>query len=98
VPRFTAREIGRIETTYTSELGYFTWAWVVRADGEVLYRLSHVDGQAERNDWQHVCLLTAAERLGLTADRTRAAGLLEQIAREHGHYPVLTGRTAHRRR
>ena len=48
VPRLSAREITSIETTYTSELGTFSWAWVIRADGEVQYRLSHVDGRRDQ--------------------------------------------------
>ncbi len=88
VPRLAAREISRIETTYTSDLGTFTWAWVVRADGEVQYRLSHVDGRKERNPWRSVCRLTAAERRVVGSDRGRATDLLVRLARERGHFPV----------
>ena len=52
--RLTAREIGRIESTYTSDLGQLTWAWVLKADGRVLYRLSHINGRPERNYWRQV--------------------------------------------
>ena len=88
VPRLTAREISRIETTYASELGTFTWAWVVRADGEVQYRLTHVDGRRERNAWRSVCRLTTAECRVIDSDRDRAADLLAHLARERGHLPV----------
>ena len=88
VPRLTAREISRIETTYASELGTFTWAWVVRADGEVQYRLTHVDGRRERNAWRSVCRLTTAECRVVDSDRDRAANLLAYLARERGHLPV----------
>ena len=88
MPRLAAREISRIETTYSSELGTFSWAWVVRADGEVQYRLSHVDGRRERNPWQSVCHLTAAERRAIYADPTRATDLLTRLARKRGHFPV----------
>ena len=88
VPRVTARQISRIETTYTSDLGTFTWAWVVRADGEVQYRLSHVDGRKERNPWRSVCRLTAAELRVADSDRYRATDLLVRLARERGHFPV----------
>ena len=88
MPRLAAREISRIETTYSSELGTFSWAWVVRANGEVQYRLSHVDGRRERNPWQSVCRLTAAERRAIYADRTRATDLLMRLARKRGHFPV----------
>ena len=88
VPRLTAREISRIETTYASELGTFTWAWVVRADGEVQYRLTHVHGRRERNPWRSVCRLTTAECRVINSDRDRAAHLLTRLAREHGHFPL----------
>jgi hypothetical protein len=90
MPRFSAREIGRIETSYTSNLGRLSWTWVVRADGAVLYRLSHVDGRPERNDWQPVCKLTSTERRSIGTDVTRANDLLVRIARERGHYPATT--------
>ena len=88
VPRLSAREITSIETSYTSELGTFSWAWVVRADGEVQYRLSHVDGRRERNPWQTVCRLTAVERRSIGSDQARATDLLIRLARGHGHFPV----------
>jgi len=88
VPRVSAREIASIETSYTSDLGTFSWAWVVRADGEVQYRLSHVDGRRERNPWQSVCRLTAVERRAAGSDQARATDLLIRLAREHGHFPV----------
>jgi hypothetical protein len=44
MPRFSAREIGRIETSYTSELGELSWEWVIRVDGTVQYRLNRVAG------------------------------------------------------
>ena len=88
VPRLTAREISRIETAYASELGTFTWAWVVRADGEVQYRLTHVNGRRERNPWQSVCRLTTAECRVINSDRDRAADLLTRLARERGHFPL----------
>ena len=53
MPRFSVREIGHIETSYTSALGQFSWTWVVRVDGTVMYRLSHVDGlrSATTGNW-----------------------------------------------
>jgi hypothetical protein len=88
VPRLSAREITSIETTYASELGTFCWAWVVRADGEVQYRLSHVNGRRERNPWQTVCRLTAVQRRSIGSDQARATDLLIGLARQHGHFPV----------
>ena len=88
MPRLAAREICSIETTYRSDLGSFTWAWVVRADGEVQYRLTHVNGRRERNPWQSVCHLTSVERRALGSDQVRATDLLMRLARERGHFPV----------
>jgi hypothetical protein len=88
VPRLAAREISRIETTYSSDLGTFSWSWVVRADGEIQYRLSHVDGRRERNPWRSVSHLTAVERRAIDAVPTRATDLLMRLARERGHFPV----------
>jgi hypothetical protein len=88
VPRLAAREISQIETTYSSDLGTFSWLWIVRADGEVQYRLSHVDGRRERNPWRSVCRLTAAELRAIHADPARATDLLARLARARGHFPV----------
>ena len=88
MPRFSAREIGRIDTTYTSALGRLSWAWVIRADGTIAYRLSRVDGRPERNDWQVIRRLTPAEQRAIGNDSMRARDFLAQVAREHGHYPA----------
>ena len=88
MPRFSVREIGHIETSYTSALGQFSWTWVVRVDGTVMYRLSHVDGRPERNDWQLVCRLTSTERRSIGTDTARANDLLTRVARQRGHYPA----------
>ena len=99
MPRFSAREIGHIETSYTSALGQFSWAWAVLADGTVMYRLSHVDGRAERNDWQLVCRLTSTERRSIGTDTARANDLLTRVAQQRGHYlaPAAGHRGAPRR-
>jgi hypothetical protein len=85
--RATAREIGRIESTYTSELGKLSWAWVMKADGRVLYRLSHINGRPERNYWRLLYQLSATERWEVGTDATKAADLLARLARERGHHP-----------
>jgi hypothetical protein len=88
VARLAAREISRIETSYTSDLGTLSWAWIVRADGEVQYRLTHVNGRRERNPWRSVGRLTTAECRAIGSDQARATGLLVRLARQHGHFPV----------
>ena len=84
--RNTAREIGQIESTYTSDLGQLTWAWVLKADGRVLYRLSRIDGRPERNYWRLVYQLNATERWEIEQDTGRATGLLARLAGERGHH------------
>ena len=84
--RLTAREIGRIESTYTSDLGQLTWAWVLKADGRVLYRLSHINGRPERNYWRMVYELSVTERWEVGKDSGRAVDLLARLARERGHH------------
>ena len=83
---FTARDIGRIESTYTSDLGKLSWTWVMKQDGRVLYRLSHINGQPERNYWRLVYQLSTTERWQIGSDASRAADLLARLARERGHH------------
>ncbi len=92
MPGFSVREIGHIETSYTSAIGQLSWTWVVRVDGTVMYRLSHVDGRPERNDWQLVCHLTSTERRSIGTDTDRANDLLTRVARQRGHYPIAASR------
>jgi hypothetical protein len=85
---FTAREIARIQTSYAGEFATLSWVWVMREDGDVLYRLSEIDGRPERNDWQLIRRLSRADRWEIGNDPTKAADLLARVARERGHYPV----------
>jgi hypothetical protein len=80
VARRTAREIGQIESTYTSDLGQLRWAWVLKADGRVLYRLSHIDGRPERNYWRLVYQLDATERWEIEQRRGQPGGARRQTA------------------
>ena len=86
--RFTTREIGRIETTYTSELATLSWTWIMKPNGKVLYRLSHINGRPERNYWRQVYELTATERWEIGTGATKANDLLARLARERGHHLV----------
>ena len=88
--RLTAREIGRIESTYSSDLGQLTWVWVLKADGRVMYRLSHINGRPERNYWRMVYELSVTERWEVGKDPGRAVDLLARLARERGHH-LATG-------
>lgn len=89
---FTGREIGRIQTAHTSSIGRLSWSWVMRADGEVRYRLIDIDGRRERNAWQRVGRISASELRAIGTDRTKATDLLAGVARQRGHYPVQTHR------
>ena len=62
-----------------------SWEWVLRANGQVAYRLATVDGRAERNPWTPVTQLAAADLHSVREDRARAADLLAELARQHGH-------------
>ena len=84
--RLTAREVGRIESTYTSDLGKLTWTWVLKADGRVQYRLSHINGHRERNYWRLLHQLSASERREIGTDAGKAIDLLTHLARERGHH------------
>src|ERR1700745_3094580 len=86
VARLTAREIGRLESTYTSDLGQLTWGGVLKADGRVMYRLSHIDGRPERNYWRQVYQLSSTERWEVGKDSGKAGHLLGRLARARGHH------------
>lgn len=79
------RVIARASSSVASELAVMSWEWVMRADGQVFYRLSKVDGRWERNPWSLVTQLTAAEMQALRADRSKARSVLDDLARQHGH-------------
>jgi hypothetical protein len=86
MPKSSARDIGQIESTYTSELGTLSWTWVMKPDGKVLYRLSNIDGRAERNYWRLIYQLDSTERWEIGTDSAKAATLLARLARERGHH------------
>jgi hypothetical protein len=62
-----------------------SFEWVVRADGQVCYRLTKVDGRSERNPWTLVTQLQSAELQTLGRDKSRAEALLDDLARRQGH-------------
>jgi hypothetical protein len=84
--RVTARGTGRLDSTDTSELGTLTWAWVMTADGRVLYRVTRINGRPERNEWRLIYQLRATERREIRTDTTKAVDLLARLARERGHH------------
>lgn len=66
-------------------LGAMSWEWILRADGQVLYRLTAVNGRRERNPWTLATQLPAAGMEAINGDKAKATQTLDAIARQHGH-------------
>jgi hypothetical protein len=81
-PKVIAQVSGRSD----GKLGVMSWEWIMRADGEVFYRLTEVNGRRERNPWTLATRLPAAEMQAIRGDRTKATQALDVIARRHGHH------------
>ena len=79
------RAIARVNSSSASELAVMSWEWILRADGQVSYRLTKVDGRWERNPWSLVTQLAAAELQALRGDRSKATAVLDDLVRQHGH-------------
>ncbi len=82
---FQPKVIAQVSVRSAGDLAVTSWEWVMRADGEVLYRLSKVNGRPERNPWTVSTRLSAAELEAVRGDKTKAAELLDAIVRRHGH-------------
>ncbi len=78
--------IARIFTNHNSEYVSLRWEWVIRADGQVQYRLSRVGGRPERNPWMRATQLSSTDLRAFQADGQRAEGWLASLARQRGHY------------
>ena len=79
-PKVIAQVSGRSD----GELGVMSWEWIMRADGQVFYRLAKVNGRRERNPWTLATRLPAAELEVISRDKTKAAEVLDVIVRQHG--------------
>jgi hypothetical protein len=77
--------IAQVSSRSSGKLGATSWEWIMRADGQVSYRLTEVNGRPERNPWTPVTRLPAAELEAIRGDKTRATQVLDVIARQHGH-------------
>jgi hypothetical protein len=77
--------IAQVNTRSTGEVGVMSWEWIMRADGQVLYRLAGIDGRRERNAWTPATQLAAAELDAVRRDQAKAAAALDAIVRQHGH-------------
>jgi hypothetical protein len=83
--RGAAEVLARLGSSRRSAFVALSWEWVLRANGQVAYRLATVDGRAERNPWTPVTQLAATDLPSLRQDRAQAAALLADLARQHGH-------------
>jgi hypothetical protein len=79
------RVIAKVSSNSASALAVMSWEWIMRADGQVFYRLTKVDGRWERNPWRLVTQLAAADLQALLGDRSKARSVLDDLARQHGH-------------
>jgi hypothetical protein len=77
--------IAQVSGRSAGELGAMSWEWIMRADGQVLYRLTKVNGRRERNPWILATRLPAAELDAIGGDKNRATEALDVIVRQHGH-------------
>ncbi|MGH3279150.1 MAG: hypothetical protein ACRDNW_08445 [Trebonia sp.] len=77
--------IAQVSVRSAGELAVTSWEWIMRADGQVFYRLTKVNGRPERNPWTVATRLPAAELEAIRGDKTRAAEVLDAIVRRHGH-------------
>jgi hypothetical protein len=77
--------IAQVSVRSTAELAVTSWEWIMRADGQVFYRLSKVNGRPERNPWTLATRLPAAQLEAIRGDKTRATEVLDAIVRQHGH-------------
>ena len=77
--------IAQVNGRAAGELGVMSWEWIMRADGQVLYRLTKVNGRLERNPWAMGTRLPAAELDAIRGDKTKATEVLDAIVRQHGH-------------
>ena len=77
--------IAQASVRSAGELAVTSWEWIMRADGQVFYRLSKVNGRPERNPWTLATRLPPAALEAIRGDKTRATQVLDDIVRQHGH-------------
>jgi hypothetical protein len=79
-----AKIIARLRATYTSDVAELSYEWAMRADGEVVRRITTVNGQRQRYPWQPVTQVPAAQRPIVWRNHTYARAMLAEIARHSG--------------
>ena len=77
--------IAQVSARSSGSLGARSWEWIMRADGQVCYRLTAVNGRRERNPWTLATRLPPAGVEAIRRDATKATQALDVIVRQHGH-------------
>ena len=77
--------IAQVSSRSAGTSGATSWEWIMRADGQVFYRLTMVNGRRERNPWTQVARLPAAELEAIRGNKTKATEVLDVIVHQHGH-------------
>jgi hypothetical protein len=77
--------IAQVNVRSTGDVGEMSWEWIMRADGQVLYRLTRIDGRRERNPWTPATRLPPAELDAIRGDQAKATAALNAIVRQHGY-------------
>lgn len=77
--------IAQVSGRSAGKLGEMSWEWIMRADGQVFYRLTEVNGRRERNPWTLATRVPAAELEAIRRGKTKATEVLDVIVRQHGH-------------
>lgn len=88
--------IAQVSGRSAGKLGEMSWEWIMRADGQVFYRLTEVNGRRERNPWTLATRLPAAELGAIGGDKTKATKALDVIVRQHGHRDESGARSENR--
>jgi hypothetical protein len=82
----SSRVLARIFSTHDGEYASLTWEWILRADGQVCYRLTRLRGKRERNPWQPVTQISGAHLLAFTHGTASAEPWLADLALKSGHH------------
>lgn len=82
----SSRVIARIFSSQDSEYASLTWEWVLRADGQVCYRLTRLRGRRERNPWRQVAQFSGADLYAFIHGTASAEPWLAGLALQRGHH------------
>ena len=81
----SSRVLARIFSTYSNEFASLTWEWIIRADGQVCYRLTELRGRRERNPWRPVTRLSGADLHAWGEGTASGEAWLAGLALQRGH-------------